>query len=113
MQLYWEDDNWRNFLYEKWLPKQSCWVVDDEYLSTFVGKEREAMRKFFTSKFIANKFSVSDFFNKCLNGCWSEIIQLIDTKEISFEFLKFLFDHRNEIAGSFKSERFGEIPGHP
>ena len=68
------------------------------------------MRKFFTSKFIANKFSVSDFFNKCLNGCWSEIIQLIDTKEISFEFLKFLFDHRNEIAGSFKSERFGEIP---
>ena len=110
MQLYWEDDNWRNFLYEKWLPKQSCWVVDDEYLSTFVGKEREAMRKFFTSKFIANKFSVSDFFNKCLNGCWSEIIQLIDTKEISFEFLKFLFDHRNEIAGSFKNERFGEIP---
>lgn len=110
MQLYWEDDNWRNFLEEGWLPKQSCWAVDDDYLSMFVGEERDAMSKFFTSKFIANKFSVSDFFNKCLNGCWPEIIQLIDTKEISFEFLKFLFDHRNEIAGSFKSERFGEIP---
>ena len=110
MQLYWEDDNWRSFLEEKWLPKQSCWVVDDEYLSTFVGEEREDMRKFFTSKFIANKFSISDFFNKCFNGCWSEIIQLIDSKDISFEFLKFLFDHRTEIVGSFKAVRFAEIP---
>lgn len=110
MQMYWEDDLWTSFLKETWLPKQCCWAIDNEYTDSLPEGERESLRKFFTSKFIANKFSISDFFNKCLSGYWKEVIELITNKEMSFDLLRFLYNHRSEISGSFKKERYQDIP---
>lgn len=111
--LFFDDDsNEREALLEQpWLPTESCWAINTDYLDQFFGDDREAMRTMLKNNGIAEDFSVKAWFNKCLirEHVWLEILKQVDTPSVSKSLLDFMFNNR-ELAEKFGLNKLREIP---
>ena len=55
-------------------------------------------------------FSEQNFFKYCIEEIWSEVIEHVIDKEISYELLKFLFDNRSALENNYDLSLTKEIP---
>lgn len=100
-----------NLLEESWLPAESCWAIDESYLNSFLGEDRENMQRLLKNNGIAENFSVASWFKRCLvkEHIWPEVIKKVDSLESSKQLLEFMF--RNQMqAKEFGLRKLREIP---
>lgn len=100
-----------NLLEESWLPAESCWAIDESYLNSFLGEDRENMQRLLKNNGIVENFSVTSWFKRCLakEHIWLEVIKKVDSLESSKQLLEFMF--RNQMqAKEFGLRKLREIP---
>lgn len=99
--IFWQDEEWKQMCNKVWMPEKCCLAVKDCY---FNGEESAQLKTFFSTKQIVQKFSIPGMYQS-LRTRLEDVFAMITTKEISKDFLNFLFYHRSEI---FKG---GQIDG--
>lgn len=98
-------------LEETWLPAESCWAIDEDYLNNYLGDDRENMQRLLKNNGIAENFSVNSWFKRCLvkEHVWPEVIKKVTTLEDSLTLLDFMFRNQ-EQAKDFGLKKLRDIP---
>lgn len=94
--IFWQDDEWEQMSNTVWMPKECCLAVDNCYFDGLVDEEVAQLRALFSTKQVVQKFSISGLYQS-LHTRLDDVFAMITTKEISKEFLNFLFMHQTEI----------------
>lgn len=94
--IFWQDEEWRLMCNAAWMPKGCCLAVDGCYFEGLSEEECAQLKKLFSTKQVVQKFSVSGLYQS-LRTRLDDVFAMITTKEISKEFLNFLFKHQTEI----------------
>lgn len=109
--IFKKDSDWEEMANVSWMPEKCCLAISDIYYEGLSEQDVIKLENFFSSKQIVQKFSIAGFCTP-LRMHWSEVIEQIKAKEISKEFLNFLFINRVEIKrnNSIQVEKFRSIP---
>lgn len=94
--IFWQDDEWTQMNQAVWMPKTCCLAVDGCYFNGLSEEEGAQLKTLFSTKQIVQKFSISGMY-QALRTRLDDVFAMITTKEISKEFLNFLFKHQTEI----------------
>ena len=103
--IFWQDDEWHKMHQAIWMPKECCLAVDNCYFQNLSEEEITQLRTLFSTKQIVQKFSISGLYQS-LRTRLDDVFAMISTKEISKDFLNFLFKHQTEI---FKNGQIDSI----
>lgn len=95
--IFWKDDEWEELAKVKWMPDNCCVSVSDVYFNELVEDKSNALKTLLRSKQLVQDFKIQTLFSTCLRPNIAEIFKKITTKELSCEFLDFLFENRNYI----------------
>ncbi len=94
--IFWQDEDWEQMNQTIWMPKECCVAIHNCYFDGLSDDEISQLRTLFNTRQIAQKFSVSGMFQS-LRTRLDDVFTMITTKEISKDFLNFLFRHQTEI----------------
>lgn len=94
--IFWQEDEWAKMSNTIWMPKECCLAIDNCYFEGLTEEKDAQLRTLFSTKQIVQKFSVSGLYQS-LRTRLDDVFAMITTKEISKEFLNFLFKHQTEI----------------
>lgn len=94
--IFWQDDEWEQINQTVWIPKECRLAVDRCYFDGLSEEREVQLKTLFSTKQIVQKFSVSGMYQS-LRTRLDDVFAMITTKEISKEFLNFLFKHQTEI----------------
>ena len=94
--IFWQDEEWVQMNQTVWMPKECCVAIHNCYFDGLSDDEISQLKTLFNTKQIAQKFSVSGMYQS-LRTRLNDVFAMITTKEISREFLNFLFRHQTEI----------------
>ena len=103
--IFWQDEEWYKMHQAIWMPKECCLAVDNCYFENLSEEEATQLRTLFSTKQIVQKFTISGLYQS-LRTRLDDVFEMIDTKEISKDFLNFLFKHQTEI---FKNGQIDNI----
>jgi hypothetical protein len=95
--IFWKDDDWEEVAKVKWMPDDCCVSVSDVYFKGLVEEESKALKTLFSTKQLVQQFRIQTLFASCLRPRIDDIFNKITNKELSCEFLDFLFENRNYI----------------
>ncbi|MDY4551197.1 MAG: AAA domain-containing protein [Parabacteroides sp.] len=96
MTIFWQEDEWTQMSNTVWMPKGCCLAVDSCYFEGLSKDEDAQLKTLFSTRQVVQKFSVSGLY-QLLRTRLDDVFAMITTKEISKEFLNFLFKHQTEI----------------
>ena len=94
--IFWQDDEWKQMSNTVWMPKECCLAVENCYFEGLDDKEVVQLRTLFSTKQVVQKFSISGLYQS-LRTRLDDVFAMITTKEISKDFLNFLFKHQTEL----------------
>lgn len=94
--IFWKDEEWTQMNQTVWMPKECCIAIDDCYFEGLSDDEIPQLKTLFSTKQIVQKFSISGMYQS-LRTKLADVFAMITTKEISKEFLNFLFKHQTEL----------------
>lgn len=94
--IFWQEEDWGQMNQMSWMPKKCCLAIDDCYFDNLSLDDAAQLKTFFSTKQIVQKFSVSGMYQS-IRPRLNDVFAMITTKEISKEFLNFLFRHQTEI----------------
>lgn len=94
--IFWQDEEWAQMNQTVWMPKECCLAISNCYFEGLSDDEITQLRTLFSTRQIVQKFSVSGMYQS-LRTHLDDVFAMITTKEISKEFLNFLFKHQTEI----------------
>lgn len=94
--IFWQDEEWEQMSSTVWMPKECCLAVENCYFDGLVDEEAAQLRALFSTKQVVQKFSISGLYQS-LRTRLDDVFAMITTKEISKEFLNFLFKHQTEL----------------
>ena len=94
--IFWQEDDWAQMNQMIWMPKACCLAVDNCYFENLSDDDNAQLKTLFSTKQIVQKFSVSGLYQS-LRTRLDDVFAMITTKEISKEFLNFIFKHQTEI----------------
>jgi hypothetical protein len=103
--IFWNDEEWEAMNENIWMPKGCCLSIDSCYFEGLSDDENTQLRALLSTRQIVQKFSVSGLYQS-LRTRLDEVFAVITTKEISKEFLNFLFKHQTEL---FKNGQIDNI----
>ena len=103
--IFWQDEDWSRMNQTVWMPKECCLAINNCYFEGLSNDETTQLRTLFSTKQIVQKFSISGMYQS-LRTRLDDVFAMITTKEISKEFLNFLFKHQTEI---FKNGQIDNI----
>lgn len=103
--IFWQDEEWEQMSRTVWMPKECCLAVENCYFEELTDEEVAQLRALFSTKQVVQKFSISGLYQS-LRTRLDDVFAMITTKEISKEFLNFLFKHQTEI---FKNGQIDSI----
>lgn len=95
------DENWSNIKCKEWVPKNLANAISPKYFENNAAIE---LKKFFSTAQITRRFSIEGFYQAIIKNNLETIFALITTKEISRDFLHFLYRNESSIF-------HGEVPG--
>ena len=94
--IFWQEDEWAQMSKTVWMPKECCLAIDNCYFEGLSDEEVAQLKTLFSTKQVVQKFSISGLYQS-LRTRLDDVFAMITTKEISKEFLNFLFKHQTEI----------------
>ena len=94
--IFWQDDEWTQMSNTVWMPKGCCLAVDSCYFEGLSEDEEAQLKTLFSTKQVVQRFSISGLYQS-LRTRLDDVFAMITTKEISKEFLNFLFKHQTEL----------------
>lgn len=94
--IFWQEEDWAQMNKMAWMPKECCLAIDNCYFDDLSDDDVSQLKTLFSTKQIVQKFSVSGMY-QAIRPRLDEVFAMITTKEISKEFLNFLFRHQTEI----------------
>ena len=94
--IFWQEEEWTQMSRSVWMPKGCCLAIDDCYFEELSEDEETLLKTLFSTKQVVQKFSISGLYQS-LRARLDDVFAMITTKEISKEFLNFLFKHQTEI----------------
>ena len=103
--IFWQDEEWSRMNQTEWMPKECCLAINNCYFEGLSNDEITQLRTLFNTTQIAQKFSISGMYQS-LRTRLNDVFAMITTKEISKDFLNFLFKHQTEI---FKNGQIDNI----
>ncbi len=108
--IFKKDSDWEEMANACWMPGKCCLAISDTYFDGLSTEEAIKLESLFSGKQIVQKFSIAGFCTP-LRMQLSEVIGALTTKEISKEFLNFLFLNQKQIQKSgIKEKQLREIP---
>lgn len=109
--IFWKDEDWEQMASVEWMPANCCVSVSDIYFKGLGEDTASKLKTLFTTKQLVQQFRMQSFYTTCLRPNLENIFTKITSKELSCEFLNFLFENRNAILKDNTSiEIFREIP---
>ena len=103
--IFWQDEDWLQMNKTVWMPKECCLAIDNCYFSGLSDTETSQLKSLFSTRQIVQKFSISGMYQS-LHPRLNDVFAMVTTKEISKEFLNFLFKHQTEL---FKNGQVDKI----
>lgn len=94
--IFWQEDEWAQMCDTTWMPPKCCLAIDNCYFEGLSENDVAQLRALFSTKQVVQKFSISGLYQS-LRTRLDDVFAMITTKEISKEFLNFLFKHQTEI----------------
>lgn len=94
--IFWQEEEWDKMNKISWMPKECCLAVDNCYFENLNEDEATQLKTLFSTKQIVQKFSISGLYQS-LRSRLDDVFTMINTKEMSKDFLNFLFKHQTEI----------------
>ena len=94
--IFWKDSDWETMSVNPWMPEGCCLAISDEYSKNLDSTESSRLTEFFSQKQIVQKYSVAGLYQS-LRSHLQEVFSNITTKEISKDFLNWLFVNRSQI----------------
>ena len=108
--IFKQDEEWNAMTQESWMPNGCCLAISNDYFKDIESQEAEQLQSFLSSKQIIQKFSVAGLYQS-LRTRLKDVFSKITCKEISKDFLNFLFLNRNQIfKGGNIDSQFKGIP---
>lgn len=108
--IFKKDSDWEEMAKVSWMPEKCCLAISDTYFDNLSTEEAAKLESLFSGKQIVQKFSIAGFCTP-LRMQLSEVMETLKTKEISKEFLNFLFLNHIQINKSgIKEEQLRAIP---
>ena len=103
--IFWQDDEWAQMSKTVWIPKECCLAIDNCYFDGLSEYEDKQLKTLFSNKHIVQKFSVAGLYES-LRTRLDDVFSMITTKEISKEFLNFLYKYQTQI---FKNDQIDSV----
>lgn len=94
--IFWKDSDWETMSNNPWMPEGCCLAISEDYFNGIAGTESSNLSEFFSQKQIVQKYSVAGLYQS-LRSHLKEVFSKITTKEISKDFLNWLFLNRSQI----------------
>lgn len=94
--IFWQEEEWVKMSNTVWMPMECCLAINDCYFEGLSEEENAQLKTLFSTKQVVQKFSISGLYQS-LRTRLDDVFAMITTKEISKEFLNFLFKHQTEI----------------
>ncbi len=108
--IFKKDSDWEEMANASWMPEKCCLAISDTYFDDLSTEEATKLENLFSGKQIVQKFSIAGFCTP-LRMQLSEVIETLKTKELSKEFMNFLFLNHIQIHKSgIKEEQLRAIP---
>lgn len=108
--IFKKDEDWEKTSVESWMPKECCLAISDVYFEGLSEDKSEKLHTLFSTKQIVQKFSIAGLYQS-IRTRLTDIFSNINTKEISKDFLNFLFNNRNYIfTNDAEYSRFKSTP---
>lgn len=108
--IFWQDEDWEQMVKVKWMPENYCLAVQNVYFDGLSNENADKLRSLLTTKQAVQKFTIPSLYqNICTH--LNDIFALITTKELSKDFLNFLFINKKDIfkSGSVDAQ-FKKVP---
>lgn len=94
--IFWQDNEWIQMSNTVWMPNGCCLAIYNCYFEGLSEEEDTQLRTLLSTKQVVQKFSISGLYQS-LRPQLDDVFAIIKTKEISKDFLDFLFKHQTEI----------------
>ena len=109
--IFKNDDQWLQMAQAEWMPNNCCLSVVNDYFTGLDSSKSESLSAFLSSKQIVQNFSIQELFSKCIKQRITDVYAKITTKELSKDFLNFIFTNRTNIfKGDVTDDYFKDIP---
>lgn len=95
--IFWQEEEWEEMASIGWMPEDCCVGVSDAYFDGLGEEESKALRTLFTTKQLVQQFRLQALFSSCLRPRIDDVFGMITSKELSCDFLNFLFENRNVV----------------
>ena len=108
--IFKKDSDWEEMANASWMPEKCCLAISDAYFDDLSTEEAAKVESLFSGKQIVQKFSIAGFCTP-LRMQLPEVIETLKTKELSKDFLNFLFINHAQIQkNGIKEEQLRAIP---
>jgi hypothetical protein len=103
--IFWQDEEWKQMSSVKWMPSDCCLAVLNVYFDGLTEDDAERLKNLLSTKQAVQKFSIPGLYQS-IRTRLNDIFALITTKELSKDFLNFLFLNKKDI---FKTDQIDVI----
>lgn len=108
--IFKQDEEWNAMAQESWMPNGCCLAISDDYFNGIESEEAELLQSFLSSKQIIQEFSVASLYES-LSTRLKDVFAKITSKEVSKDFLNFLYLNRSQIfKDGYIDVQFRSIP---
>ncbi len=104
--IFWKDEDWAQAAQKEWMPEGCCVGLSDTYFEGLTDDETKSLKTLFNTKQLVQQFRTQTLFSICLRPRLDDVFAMITNKEISYDFLNFLFESRSMI---FKDNTVKEL----
>ena len=109
--IFWNDDEWREMTELSWMPEKCCMAVSDLYFEGLDEETANDLKSLFINKQIVHKYSIQSFYQSTLRSRLKEVFACINTKDVSIEFMNFIYSNKNLLFRDGNVTReFKEMP---
>lgn len=102
--IFWQDEDWKQMSSVEWMPNDCCLAALNVYFDGLSKEDAERLKTLLSTKQVVQKFSIPGLYQS-IRTRLSDIFALITTKELSKDFLNFLFTNKKDI---FRNDQIEE-----
>ncbi|KWW29928.1 MAG: Uncharacterized protein AUK63_1155 [bacterium P3] len=95
--IFWDDDEWCEMTAQPWMPDNCCMAISDIYFNGVGEEMAKKLKSLFTTKQVVQKYSVQSFYQNCLRNRLKDVFVGIRTKEMSIEFMNFIYSNKTSL----------------
>lgn len=95
--IFWNDDEWHEMTELSWMPEKCCMAVSDSYFEGLDEETTKKLKTLFNTKQIVQKYSIQSFYQSSLRSRLKEVFTGIITKEVSIEFMNFIYSNKTSL----------------